>query len=393
MTTVVRMPTPDAAEAPRQPKAPTYRTPAGVAKEWATSGPLVRLPTGIEPLDELCRDGFPVPWRVFVVGAPSAGKTGVGIVIADRLARAAVDCGACVGVLAVDEDADDITIRLAQIAGYSVAEAEARDPEVMARLADSLEGLMLRIYGPEHTIESAAADLAGWAGAEERRAALFIDSIQTVRCDASGDIHSRDPRALIDASVAAVRQVSDRYRMLVVCTSEANRSSYRSAESAADQNDLASGAESRSIEFGAQTLLVLRTPKGHADTIHVRVAKNRRAKRGDFYLRLDYERHALSVVDKPGHGADEPDADAARAGKVRARVESDAADLLRLLAKHPGLGSRELRGIVRAELGWGVPRLDAAVSRLQSGVQGSRLVNRGEGQRRQWFVQAAGGSC
>jgi len=79
-------------------------SPSGIVAAWRTEGRLVRVPTGIEPLDRMCRGGLPVPWRVILVGAPSAGKTALAVVIAYMLASACFDAGLCVGILAVDEE-------------------------------------------------------------------------------------------------------------------------------------------------------------------------------------------------------------------------------------------------------------------------------------------------
>ena len=208
----------------------------------------------------MCRGGLPVPWRVLIIGAPSAGKTAVETIIADTMAREAAEAGVCVGILAVDEEPDDVTVRLAQIAGFTVAEAEMRAHDVLDRMATALAGARIRFYDATWTIEAAGADLAPWAASQQRHAALFIDSIQAARLGAGAGATS--PRETVEGNVAAMRSVSTVHRMLVAATSEANRASYRSEADAAQSNDLAAGAESRAIEFGAQTLLMLRTPRG-----------------------------------------------------------------------------------------------------------------------------------
>lgn len=343
-------------------------SPADIVRSWRESGPLVRVPTGVGPLDELCRGGLPVPWRVMIVGAPSAGKTAFAVVIADALARQQV----CVGILAIDEDVDDVTVRLGQMRGCTVAAMELRDDAVLGELGAVLTALRVRVYDSTWTVESAAADVAAWANAEKTSAALIVDSLQTVRPSAGGA--ALTAREHVEGVVAAIRDVSARYSMLVIATSEANRASYRSDDAARDSNDLAAGAESRSIEYGAQTQLVLRTPRADADVIHVRVAKNRRAERGEFWLRLDRDRHALTPCSDPGARAVEraPDDDG---------TPADAVALADLLAAHPsGLGIRELREVVRAAgLRWGRARLDAAVRLLV--YRGSAEDTRSDGTR------------
>jgi hypothetical protein len=142
-------------------------------------------------------------------------------------------------------------------------------------------------------------------------------------------------------------------------------------------NDLAAGAESRAIEFGAQTQLMLRTPKDHPDVIHVSIAKNRRARMGEFWLRLDRDRHAVTPCPNP---SDDPSSDAEKReeqkASVRASVIRDAETLAAVLVRYPdGLGERQLRAALR-EAGhrWGVERLSAAKLALSRGHKGVRLV-------------------
>lgn len=357
------------------PPAASPETPSSIVAHWRTEGPLLRVPTGIEALDRMCRGGLPVPWRVVIVGAPGAGKTAIETIGADKLARNAADSGLCVGILAIDEEPDDITVRLAQIAGFSVAQLELRDPDVLAEVEAALAGLRVRFYDAAHTIESAATDVAEWCRSQRRRGMLVIDSVQAATSVQARS--AKSPREHVEGNVRAIRWASTHHRLLVVATSEANRNSYRSDDAADTTNDMAAGAESRSIEFGAQTLLMLRTPKDHPDVIHVRVAKNRRADRGEFWLRLDRDRH--TVTECP-----DPDADPAKAynrqeqrrAGVRAEVLGDAETLAALLVRHPqGLGKRELRAALKAAGNkWGVERLDAARHALRAGHKGVRLV-------------------
>lgn len=368
-------PSPDVA--PARP-----RSLADIVSEWEQEGPLVRVPTGIAALDRLSNGGLPVPWRVIVVGAPSAGKTAVSVIIADALARAAESAGMCVGILGVDEEPEDLAIRLLQIAGYTLAEAEERVPAVLQEMRRSVEGLRLRLYDDNFTIESAGADLAAWAKQEGRAAALFLDSLHAVRSIAGAE--AQNPREAVEANVRAMRGVSTKLRMLVVASAEANRSSYRSDDAAETTNDLAAGAESRAVEFGAQTQLMLRTPKNHPNVIHVRVAKNRRADRGEFWLRLDRGRHAVeecaNPMADPALAAYREDA---KRSIARTNVLKDAEELAALLYRHPGgLGEQDLRAALRvAGHKWGVERLEAARLALRDGHKGVRLESTRDGKK------------
>jgi KaiC/GvpD/RAD55 family RecA-like ATPase len=373
-----------AREAERSPPA----SPVEIVARWRGEGPLLRVASGIAALDEACRGGLPMPWRVLIIGAPSAGKTAVATIIADTIARGAADEGLCVGIVAVDEEPDDVTVRLAQIAGFTVAQAELRAPDVLDRLAVALASTRVRLYDATWTIEAAGADLAAWAASEGRRAALFIDSIQAARSARSAEATS--PRELVEANVAAMRSVATAHRMLVVATSEANRASYRNEQAAEQSNDLAAGAESRAIEFGAQTLLMLRTPKGHADVIHARLVKNRRARVGEFWLRLDRERHQLMACDNPEA---DPTVAAEKAERKRAANRADLAReakvLMGCVRGRTDLSARDLRTAVKlAGHRWGHETLPAIIERAVAGVDGERLVNRGDAQRCRWNLEA-----
>lgn len=367
----------------------TATTPSEVVQGWGVQGAITRVPTGIGPLDRGCRGGLPIPWRVLIVGAPSAGKTAFMVIVANYFVRSALAEGLCVGILAVDEDPDDIVIRLAQIAGFTVEQAERRDPEMLSQIQSALQPIPMRLYGAEVSIEAAAGDLASWAASEGRKAALFIDSIQAVRSDAA--VGAKSEREVVAMNMQAVRRITQRHRMLTVASSEANRATYRSEQ--AEQDDLATGRESSAIEYGAQTQLVLRTPKGHPDVVHVRVPKNRRADtRFEFWLRLDRERQTLTECDDPvTHPSRQSDRDAAKTANKRTRVESDAVQLAELVRHNGGLSTRALRALAAGQLGWGKDRIAEASALLGRGTAAGRLVDRGGKQRSVWYLE--GGSC
>jgi hypothetical protein len=127
----------------------------------------------------------------------------------------------------------------------------------------------------------------------------------------------------------------------------------------------------------AQTLLMLRTPKGHADVVHVRVPKNRKGSKAgfEFWLRLDRDRHALTECSDP---MDDPGnvqrGERERCSKNRQALERDAQTVLRIIAREPGIGTRALRSAVVAS-GQGIGRetMEAALVVL---VQSNRVENR-----------------
>lgn len=354
-------------------------SPLDIVDRWRAEGPLQRVSTGIDAIDRIMRGGIPVPWRMTLVGAPSAGKTYVETIVADHLARACAEGGLAVGILAVDEDPDDITKRLAQIAGFSIDDIEARDPETITDIAEALRLARVKLYDFEWTIDAAADDLARRAAVDGRRAALFVDSLQTASSAEGLALREATPRSIVEANARAVRAAATNHRMLVVSTSEANRAAYRGGVE--DQNPMAAGAESRALEFSAQTLLVLKTPKGHPDVVHVEVPKNRGHVRGvAMFFRLDRERHALTECGDPAlEPAAAAKADETKRAKGRASVLADADVLADVLRRHPsGIHETNLRAeIRRAGIVMGTERLKAAQAALADGHRGVKLINRG----------------
>ncbi len=352
-------------------------SPADVVERWQTEGPLLRVRTGIEPLDALCRGGLSFPWRMIIVGAPSAGKTALAAIIAHSMASAGAQI--CVGVLAVDEEPDDVAVRLAQMAGFSIDDAEQRDPNVLSSMRRELDELPIRLYDADHSIELAVEDLAAWAKQTGCRPMLVIDSLQT--CSSSDALKADTPRLIVEANVAAMRRAATQFKMLVIATSEANRNSYRRADAAEESNDLAAGAESRAIEFGAQTQLMVRTPKDDPNTIHVRVAKNRRADRGEFWLGFNRQSHSVRECPAPSEC---PEQIAERTEherrKNRKSVERDAKMIAHAALRHPNSSGRALAARVRANgEKMGQVRFDAAMTLLADGCAGFRLVDRNAG--------------
>ena len=303
-------------------------TPRAVIDGWRNEGPVQRLATGVEALDGLCRGGLQVPRRVILVGAPGAAKTGLSVAIGDYLERA----GACLAALTVDEDAEDVMMRFAQMTGANRDDVEARDAAVLAQLGVDFECRRMRFYGSTHTIERAVADATAWAKREGSPLVFIFDSLQTVRCEAAE--RADTPRMIVEANVAAVRRLTDEHRFVALMTSEANRASYKTSDAADTTNDLAAGAESRAIEYGAQLQLMLRTPKDHGDVVHVRVAKNRGADKGEFWLRMNRDRHTFARCDEPGMAPEEQAerAEVERRGNRRG-VEADARALASIVSR------------------------------------------------------------
>ena len=349
------------------PERPLPVTPAEVVNRWRAEGPLVHEPTGLAELDELTGGGPVYGSRWYVLGSPDAGKTALLVQWLDVWARR----GIVVGLLAADEEPTDIVTRLAQRVRWTRAECEQRAGLDLDDMACELPAA--RMYGAAWTIEAAAADLAAVAAAAGKRAALFIDSLQTVRCDAERDDQSA--RAQVTARVWAIRDVATRYRMIVIATSEMNRASYRSAEAAAaaqDAGDMASAKESGAVEYSARVMLSLRSLKDDPDKIEAYVGKNKHGPRGSkLYLALNRTRMVITEADAPSE-PDESAREAAAVAKERVKLLGVAAAVAHILAPKlagGGLTARGLRAAVRAKLGrCRNADIDAAVALLGPAV-------------------------
>lgn len=315
--------------------------PADYLRAWANEGKLPRLATGFETIDDACRGGLAFPWRVVIVGAPHAGKTFLAMMLARRLlAHGNVFCG----WLGVDEEPEDLQVRLAQMAGYSVEDCENRDAGVLETIARELESLPMRLYGPDWTIESAAADMAERAPANSLR--LFVvDSAQTARSELANQ--GDGARDLVEANARAIRRVAAQHRALTLVTSEANRNQYGNVKAAAQANRMASGAESRAIEYMAQTLFYVGTPRDLSDVIEADSPKNRRGKRSAFkvWFRMQRERHTLEEIDDPTTPDDVTDDEAIE--RLHAEDKSNAEFVARIIGENAGIGASALRDRVR----------------------------------------------
>ena len=251
-------------------------------RELVGLGPVVRLETGIKTLDASCRGGLPFRRLVVLGGAPGAGKTSLATWLGWKWAKTGVP----VVVLAVDEGPEGTLMRIAQMEGISANRIEERDAEVLEALAQRVSSVPLTVVGEDDegsTVEAAAALLA--QKAEGQPAVLIVDSLQTVRCE--GHDGKQSPKDRVDTVVRALKAVREKYGFMVVTTCELARGAYRSRNVAETINDLAAFKESGSIEYAAQTALVLRSVPEESQLIDVSVPKNRAYKRDFFRLRMD----------------------------------------------------------------------------------------------------------
>lgn len=239
-----------------------------LALALATSPPIRRLLTGDKVLDATLGGGFRFGTVVGIVGSPDGGKTALGCAIA----RDAALAGHRVAYLASDGGDEDIVARNLQLAGLSRDAIDGRNQvaieAVARRLALNVPGL--RIYGETSTFEDVTS---------ESPQVLIIDSVQTTHTLKSREAAAKgrplEPRLHVEAVVEAAKLYARLSGALVIIISEANRAAYRSRKANENSAAMAAAAESRAVEFGCRTLLVLRGIKGKARTSTCEIAKGK----------------------------------------------------------------------------------------------------------------------
>ena len=324
---------------------------------WLEQGRLVHEPIELGLIDQLTGGGPVYGSRWYVLGAPDACKTAFIVQTADVLARR----GLAVGVFAVDEESSDMQARLVQRAGFERFEAERRDPETVARMSETIHkahAIPILYFNDDDTIESAAAELAEFAAKHKVKAALLIDSVQTVSCNALYDQRDEPTEYVkVTRNVRAIRSVATRHNLIVISTSEMNRESYKAVKNGdggksngKGKHHMASGKQSGAIEYSARVMLSWESAldangEPVPSTYRVAIEKNKHGPSGDcFYVELNRQRMMLSHVPGPDLQAGEVDAVQTRERQRLAReAEKETAERVRL-AKEAALKAEKENG-------------------------------------------------
>ena len=272
-------------DGPANDVVPPGRGQSAAARALQLGSPIARMSTPFATLDKITRGGLPVGKTVVIGGAPGAGKTATVV----QLAFHYVSQGVHVGILAADEEADGLLVRLGQLAGFDRDDLENGEPEARAKLAAWCESVPLHLFDQDEdgvTVEEASARLKDAANGAP--SVFIVDSVQTARTTTG---HIEIIRERIDDVVRALKSAAKVDGHLVAATSELARASYRNQDGAANIDDLAAFKESGGIEYGFGLALVLRSRKGSAELVDVSIAKNRfGGAKTAFVLRLDFER-------------------------------------------------------------------------------------------------------
>lgn len=265
-----------------------------------------RYTTGIPTIDRVTRGGFMKAKFAVVGGAPGAGKTALAMALAHKWLVE----GFFVGVLAADEDADALLIRLGQLCGIDRDALEKGDHEARSELAAWCSSVnLLLVDGDEgtDTVESLSEELRD--AAKGHPSVLMVDSIQTARSRTS-DEGNLDKRSKVGRVVAALKMAAKRDGHFVLATSELARGSYRSKKQAENSNLLSSFKEAGEIEYGVTFAMGLVSQSGSSGLVDAEIVKNRLGTKGELTLRLDQIGASVTEVaeaspePEPGHAAD-----------------------------------------------------------------------------------------
>jgi replicative DNA helicase len=321
---------------------PALDQPVAVLRKLRDQGDPV--PTGIPALDEQTRGGMRPGKALIAGGTAGSGKTSVGI----QIAKAAAEAGCVVVCLMADEGREPAIIRLGQQFGYERDALEGVDhpahETALAALERDLAGLDILFPDPDgeadHTLEGTVEALV--AAYPDRRKLVVVDSIQTVRTrQTMKDSPSIRERVMGAARIA--RHLAVEHGLVMVYTSEVNRSWYRAKREEDRASDLAAFAEAR-IEFSGDVLVTLRSLDEDPDLVEVRIPKNRLGTRKGFLMRLNRERARFDEVDGDY-------ATAARSAAETARLDEARETILRELRDNPGVTRRQLQDLVGIKVG------------------------------------------
>lgn len=258
-------------------------------------GKLHRLVTGFPSLDAATRGGLLLRKLVAVGGAPGAGKTAFMIALGYRWLCAGIP----VAILAADEDADALLIRLGQLGGLSREALESGHEAARDALAAWCERVPLILADGDDedaTIERISEELQTAARTPDGQgpSVFLVDSMQTVRSETTPQ-KDADARARVNHTVRALKRASKVDGHLTLASSELSKAAYRNRAQAENVNLLSAFKESGDIEYGVALALALVSRAGTPDMVDAMVVKNRLGQgKPEMLFRLDAERADVS---------------------------------------------------------------------------------------------------
>lgn len=315
-----------------------------------------RFPTGLPSLDAKIEGGLYAGTMTIVQGKPGIGKTMLATQIALHLAD---KCA--VAVLYADEGMQGAAVRIGQQLG--VPRATMMNGDAVAAARDAFTGApFFRFLDPsrvEATVEFMFKEFDAMAPAGLTRVFL-VDSAQVVR--SSKVTPRQDRRQAISTLLMELRELSLRFKAIVLVVSQVARGSYRSKNEDEHTDPLAAGLETSAIEFMADLILHLDgKPTPDQPAVKLRCPKNRLSADGSFELPLlmDYPRARFLEADRAQIEADEAiarDNEMRKvAGKIRELLLADYEEgaSTRTILSESGMRWGDVGPALRAGVGWG----------------------------------------
>jgi replicative DNA helicase len=311
---------------------------AGEAKaKWALGAEVLRdsplrnaprVRTGLVKLDDATGGGFPIGSLLVLSGAPGSGKTTLGI----QFARAAREqLGARVVGFFGDEGLEAAAVRLGQQIGLQREDLDAGEESSLTKLqAYTAEGDgegqcgPFEFVPPEEGLRATLAKIRQLRRGGEKGPLVFVlDNLQGCNFeleDANGSGQQSPERLRLAAAMAELRKAAREMAMLVIVVSEASRGAYASKDPEKQTTALASGAETRAIEYRSD--VVIHLSEKSEGIVRAEVAKNRPGggQKPRLSLGHDRQRATYREIDAP---AAEEERDERRQ-KKRIRGSDDA---------------------------------------------------------------------
>jgi hypothetical protein len=264
-----------------------------------------KIPTGLPTFDRLTAGGLTRGKLTVIVGAPSAAKTA----LVHRFAAAATSAE----IFAPDDGDEVTTERYALLGGADPKDPVTAEPtelwakphEILARPRDANPRPKPVDLSPRRpSVAAALAKFGGIRVARDdetlaefcRRPATLAAPLVVVDSIHAGaeDLEGESEQERIKAAVKLVRQLASSGPAVVI-TAESNRGAYASRDLRKRTDAMASGAETRKLEYTAGVLLFLENREG---TILAQLRKNKcGGQTGSFALRLDKISLELKEID------------------------------------------------------------------------------------------------
>lgn|GEM_PF-1951114 len=266
-----------------------------------------RVRTGLVRLDDAIGGGLPVGSLLVLSGAPGSGKTTLAIQIA-RAAREQL--GARVVGFFGDEGLEPAAVKLGQQIGLQREDLDAGDESSLSKLqAYTAEGDgegqcgPFEFVPPEEDLRATLAKIRQLRRVGEQRPLVFVlDNLQGCNFeleDRNGSGQQSPERLRLAAAMAELRKAARELAMLVIVISEASRGAYASKDPEKQTAALASGAETRAIEYRSD--VVIHLSERSEGIVRAEVAKNRPGggQKPRLILGHDRQRATYREIDAP----------------------------------------------------------------------------------------------